>query len=105
MSESAREEALRLARECWFDPGRGPILDQFERLIALARQRPGWVWVQDGVLQLLQQELHGIATVDTSKWDDITPEEFKAWARSRASHTLQQVDAMLAAAPKPEEKP
>jgi hypothetical protein len=47
MTESARDEALRLAMECGFDPGRGPILDQFERLIALARQRPGWVWVPE----------------------------------------------------------
>jgi hypothetical protein len=59
MTESAREEALRLAREAGFfpeisnDPNSPPSWwtaghdPQFMRLIALARQRPGWVWVPD----------------------------------------------------------
>jgi len=51
MTESARDEALRLAREAggtestayahrmWLAPA------HLVRLIAVARQRPGWVWV------------------------------------------------------------
>jgi hypothetical protein len=50
IDESARGEALRLAREAGFDPDfkffpeAESWLGKIERLIALARQRPGWVW-------------------------------------------------------------
>jgi hypothetical protein len=54
-TESARDEALRLAREAGmleyevrFDGTSKFVFYErdLERLIALARQRPGWVWVQ-----------------------------------------------------------
>jgi hypothetical protein len=51
MSESARDEALRLAREAGCTEvqpnpmGCYLAYEDLERLIALARQRPGWVWV------------------------------------------------------------
>jgi len=38
VTDPKREEALALAMECGFAPGRGPILDQFVRLVALSRQ-------------------------------------------------------------------
>jgi hypothetical protein len=62
--ESARQEALRLAREAGFEfvdqqdmipPECFPLTDSkvqygleaFMRLVSLARQRPGWVWVPE----------------------------------------------------------
>lgn len=55
MSESFREEALRLAREAGFGIERDEficvgamiITNNIERLIALARQRQGWKWVPE----------------------------------------------------------
>jgi hypothetical protein len=53
MTESARDEALRLAKEAGFDFDDDSQLlvnipnEVFERIIVLARQRPGWVWVPE----------------------------------------------------------
>jgi len=68
MTESARDEALRLAREAggtestayahrmWLAPA------HLERLIALARQRPGWVWVPEELTKHPWDELRvGVA--------------------------------------------
>lgn len=50
-NESARDEALRLLvmEEIYATDGyvAAMSLDSFVRLIALARQRPGWVWVPE----------------------------------------------------------
>ncbi len=54
MSESARDEALRLAREAGFDAihENHPYGDNFMRLVSLARQRPGWtVIVHDAQIE------------------------------------------------------
>jgi hypothetical protein len=57
-AESTREEALRLARQVELldydpDPADGDYttLMKYERLIALAHQRPGWVWVPEDLIR------------------------------------------------------
>jgi hypothetical protein len=53
-TESARDEALRLAREAGFElPMPEMRLSNCMRLIALARQRPGWVWVPEDATQAM----------------------------------------------------
>ena len=84
---SAREEALRLAREAGlFDVEEARDLTlEFEqaitRFVVLARQRPGWVWVP-------REPTLGMRMA--GKFDQSTTELYKA---------------MIAAAPKPEEGP
>jgi len=41
-------------------------------------------------LELATQELKNIANADTIEWDD--PTQYEAWAKSRARHTLAQID-------------
>jgi hypothetical protein len=91
MTESARDEALRLAREAFSVVYRGPLgspelaftIEGAERLIALARQRPGWTLE---ALTLLKE----VAFNDRD--EDYMGE---AWHKRYL--------AMLAAAPKPGE--
>jgi hypothetical protein len=105
MTESAREEALRLAREAGFDlhwprePEVGVFKngwvaedEQIERLIALARQRPRWVWVPEEPTRemLLKMEAAG---PNPDNDDGMDP--FR-WERG-------SYKAALAAAPKPGE--
>lgn len=40
--------------------------------------------------ELMRQELKNIANADTVEWDD--PTQYEAWAKSRARHTLAQID-------------
>ena len=40
--------------------------------------------------EVMQQELKNIANADTVEWDD--PTQYEAWAKSRARHTLAQID-------------
>lgn len=40
--------------------------------------------------ELMRQELKNIANADTIEWDD--PTQYEAWAKSRARHTLAQID-------------
>jgi hypothetical protein len=76
MSESAREEALRLAREAglYLDANsaehwRGNT-DALMRLIALARQRPGWVWAPEDLIRQAWERLSIVAkTNDQETWD------------------------------------
>lgn len=41
-------------------------------------------------LEIATQELKNIANADTVEWDD--PTQYEAWAKSRARHTLAQID-------------
>ena len=63
-AESTREEALRLARQVELldydpDPADGDYttLMKYERLIALARQRPGWVWIRIETAEQMRADL------------------------------------------------
>jgi hypothetical protein len=94
MTESARDEALRLSKEA------GVFLDYrletphhnerqvtaIQRLIALARQRPGWVWVP-------KEPTKEMRKAGAQLWMTGDPE-------GNAKCTYQ---AMLAAAPRPED--
>jgi hypothetical protein len=87
LTESARDEALRLAKTVGFqfEPDHGVNFAvgseaALERLITLARQRPGWVWVPEKPTDEMYKA-----------YDNSTPEEF--WGE------------MLAAASKPEGTP
>jgi hypothetical protein len=81
-TESARDEAVRLAMEAGFElPMPEMRLSNCVRLIAIARQRPGWVWLPD----------------------EMTVEMFQAY--DLAPNWKQGYRDMLAAAPKPEEGP
>jgi hypothetical protein len=93
MTESARDEALRLAREAGFEIGEltdGDEIDFFGcvtdgvRLIALARQRPGWVWVPKESTEAMIEALEA------------------AYAPAEGT-ALAAYTAVLAAAPKPGE--
>ena len=90
--ESARQEALRLAREAGFVTASGVWSDiavtQLIRLIALARQRPGWVWVPEEPTTRMLQEI----------WERGDGDLY--FVRRKACYTN-----MLVAAPKPEDKP
>jgi hypothetical protein len=101
MSESARDEALRLSKEA------GLFLDYrletphhnerqvtaVKRLIALARQRPGWIWVPQEPTQAMLDRAQPICG-DPEACNDDQPftDASEVW------------ELMLAAAPKPEEE-
>jgi hypothetical protein len=104
MTESAHDEALRLiVKVCDlpvhkimdFETGNYPLsLEQVERLIALARQRPGWVWVPEKPTEDMQ-------SAGVNGWDQ---------GLLRANQLMNRISlawwcwqAMLAAAPKPGE--
>jgi hypothetical protein len=107
MTESAREEAFRLGeesgllaaiREEWDYMEEATIpagsMAAIERLIALARQRPGWVWVPE-------EPPLGLCTV----FDQASHDGRRAWV-DRIHEGLRAVfkeAAKLAAAPKLEE--
>jgi hypothetical protein len=59
MTESARDEALRLAREAELEEVFHAWQSNFVRLIALARQRPGWVWLPEEVVARLAKPREG----------------------------------------------
>jgi len=102
MSESARDEALRLIKEAvladeTFDKRFDTIgyarfsVEELVRLIALARQRPGWVWVPEEPTEAM---VHAY-------WLDIeTP--MLSYETPRAALTSRW-KALLAAAPQPGE--
>jgi hypothetical protein len=93
-TESAREEAFRLGEESgllaairdewdYMEEATIPVgsMAAIERLIALARQRPGWVWVPEDATQAMCEAVF-----------DVRP--------SLANAVWHQ---MVRAAPKPEE--
>jgi len=92
MTESARDEALRLAREAFPVVYRGPLgspelaftIEGAMELIALARQRLGWVWVPDEPTQAMWEAAKTTVPDGWGNLDDM-------------------YRAMLAAAPKPGE--
>jgi hypothetical protein len=100
-TESARDEALRLAREAGIGspvPGSENawvlIPDELVRLVALARQRPGWVLVPEmPTEEMLSAGLAG--------WDYTSMTA--APLSNRTILAAVTYHRMLAAAPKPEE--
>jgi hypothetical protein len=86
MTESARDEALRLAREAGFSIVEGVTdyadADLLVHLVELARQRPGWVWVPEEPTYRM---------LSASYYPDCN-----------AAKRTEIYKAMLAAAPKPE---
>jgi hypothetical protein len=96
MTESARDEALRLAREAFPVVYRGPLgspelaftIEGAMELIALSRQRSGWVWVpEEPTIEMIYKGYMKITQCIESDSRDIGP----------------CYRAMLAATPKQEE--
>jgi hypothetical protein len=103
--ESARDEALRLiVKVCDlpvhkimdFETGNYPLsLEQVERLIALARQRPRWVWVpQEPTKEML------LAIIKSYEDRQLYTRKLKVSAEEYAADDWR---AALKAAPKPQE--
>jgi hypothetical protein len=108
MTESARDEAVRLARESGIGspvPGSKNawvlIPDELVRLIALARQRPGWVWVPK---QWTTSMAHaGYLAAEKAKAENRSIACTECGEIYNAMIAVSEAEQLLAAAPKPGE--